>query len=125
MKYAAPLTTLIFGLMTSLSTTTLAQDATLPPKLGEETKGKPAVDETAQLPEEAKQQQPAKKETLLGKTKITESRRESGQLYLIEIESATGAKQYIEEFDSNGIIESTPSDIEETPNLPKWKISSW
>jgi hypothetical protein len=31
----------------------------------------------------------------------------------------------MEETGSDGKIESTNNDIEETPNLPKWKLGSW
>lgn len=125
MKLSAPLYLILFTVLLGFSNSALAQDATLPPTLGQETKGKPAVDETAELPKVEEQETAAKKATLLGRTKIIESRRENGQLYLIEIETASGSKQYIEEVDSDGKIESLPGDIEETPNLPKWKIGSW
>lgn len=117
-------------------TLVLAQQA--PPELGQETKGTPAVDETAPsqsegVTESAAANQSDETETqsrsgidgLLGKAQIVESKRESGQVYLIELEHSSGAKQYIEENDSDGKIESTSNDIEETPNLPKWKLGSW
>lgn len=64
-------------------------------------------------------------DAVLGNAEITESRRENGQRYRIELDHSGGAKQYIEENDSDGKIESTDNDIEETPNLPKWKLGSW
>ena len=109
-----------------------------PPELGEETKGAPAVVESStesatQNPDEQEASadgdgvdEPASGvDNLLGTAKITESKRENGQVYRIELEHSSGAKQYIEETDSDGKIESTSNDIEETPNLPKWKIGSW
>lgn len=137
---------LFFSLL--LTANALAQTAS-PPEFGQETKGTPAVTEkpivvektvtpketeaaadtdqpvevseqTAQ-PAEQKERQPS----FLGNATITESRRENGQLYLVEFEHSAGAKQYMEENDSDGKIESTSNDIEETPNLPKWKIGSW
>lgn len=114
----------------------LAQQA--PPELGQETKGTPAVDETASEVtspaassdkavdgEKKKNQKGAAIDNLLGTTTVKESKRESGQVYMIELDHSSGAKQYIEETDSDGKIESTSNDIEETPNLPKWKIGSW
>lgn len=125
---------LFFSLGVMLSLPLLAQQS--PPELGQETKGKPAVDETvssskveapaAQKPAAAAESESeARIDSILGKAKVTESKRENGQLYLIELEHSSGAKQYIEETDSDGKIESTSNDIEETPNLPKWKIGSW
>ena len=107
-----------------------AQEAIAPPAIGQETKGTPAVIESPVTPApQSEVAVPAKNKAavnrVFGTTKITESRRESGQLYLIELEHSSGAKQYIEETDSDGKIESTSNDIEETPNLPKWKIGSW
>jgi hypothetical protein len=99
-----------------------------PPSLGEETKGAPAIDETAPALGETSgknEAKPSTANTLLGTSNVTESRRENGQRYLIELEHSTGSKQYIEENDSDGKIESTSNDIEETPNLPKWKLGSW
>lgn len=112
-------------------------DPTLaPPAMGEETKGTPAMPEgqteEAAEPVEQPQQQTSEEEdqntsalSALGTATITESRRESGQIYRIELEHSLGSKQYIEELDSDGKIESTSNDIEETPNLPKWRIGSW
>ena len=109
-----------------------------PPELGQETKGTPAIDETApvideqvtaddesETEDESQSQTRSGIDGLLGKAEITESKRESGQVYLIELEHSSGTKQYIEETDSDGKIESTSNDIEETPNLPKWKLGSW
>lgn len=111
-----------------------------PPTLGQETKGVPAVDETSAQPSNTTEQtseatadsadsdEPEDQsgiDSLLGKAEITESKRESGQIYRIELKHSSGAKQYIEEDGSDGKIESTSNDIEETPNLPKWRIGSW
>ena len=123
-----------------LSAASLAQQGqtTAPPQLGQETKGIPAVAEDGQSDSASKQakttgkaQQTAAKgerkglDNLLGKAEITESRRESGQLYRVELKHSAGSTQFIEETDSDGKIESTNNDIEETPNLPKWKLGSW
>jgi hypothetical protein len=99
-----------------------------PPSIGEETKGIPAFDETTPISDEVEGDKESKASTvtsLFGTSHVTESRRENGQRYLIELEHSTGSKQYIEENDSDGKIESTSNDIEETPNLPKWKLGSW
>lgn len=129
---------LLFVLASMLfAATTSAQQA--PPQLGQETKGTPAVDENAAVDKaDPKVDMPKINDTekgeaaktsgidsLLGEAKVKESKRENGQVYLIELEHSSGTKQYIEETDSDGKIESTSNDIEETPNLPKWKIGSW
>lgn len=107
---------------------------TPPPILGQETKGTPALDEKAPLPkverttadkESESTNTQDKASSLFGTATITESRRENGQLYEIELDHSLGGKQYIQENDSDGKIESTSNDLEETPNLPKWKLGSW
>lgn len=106
-----------------------AQQTPPPPNMGEDTKGTPAYDEERPLPaDEATKTETTKTDrepSFFGTTKVTESRRENGQVYLIELEHSSGSKQYIEELDSDGNIESKNNDIEQTPNLPKWKIGSW
>jgi hypothetical protein len=133
---ARPTALVLAGFLMAFCGNVLAQQA--PPELGQETKGTPAVDETAidatssinnresaTKTGEKKAEKGAAIDNLLGTTTVKESRRESGQRYLIELDHSSGAKQYIEETDSDGKIESTSNDIEETPNLPKWKIGSW
>lgn len=105
-----------------------------PPTLGEDTKGTPAIEEssteiktipsnTAPLAEDTKTE--SKKTSVLGRSTVIESRRESGQVYSIELQHSNAPTQYIEETDSDGNIESQSNDLEETPNLPKWKLGSW
>lgn len=111
-----------------------------PPAFGEATKGKPAISETEPLPEASEQATTKAKATeptaddsdgssladnLLGEATIKESRRENGQVYLIELEHSSGSKQYIEEHDSDGELSSDGKDLEDTVNLPKWKLGSW
>lgn len=120
------------ALSSTLSIAAWAQTSP-PPSLGEETKGTPAYDENAPLDTITSDDQDKNEarnedsvaDSLFGTAQVTESRRENGQRYLIELEHSTGSKQYIEENDSDGKIESTSNDIEETPNLPKWKLGSW
>lgn len=132
-KLAAGLIATVLYLITA---TTQAQHS--PPSLGEETKGEPAMTErtpettpsiadtpTSSTLNQASSSKPTAIDSLLGKATITESRRENGQIYRIELNHSSGAKQYIEETDSDGKIHSTSNDIEETPNLPKWKLGSW
>ena len=131
------LSALVFGLLINIA---VAQHETIsPPAMGEDTKGTPAqiedqggnsqavkVEKAEEV--EASTEKNKKKGGIfsaLGTTKITESKRESGQVYRIQLEHSTGSKQYIEEHDSDGKIQSTSNDIEETPNLAKWKIGSW
>lgn len=123
----------VVGLLNIASHSTVSADdsAIAPPALGEETKGTPAIPEGSPYkPEISSETEQADEDEVVsnspfGRAKITESRRESGQVYLIELEHSFGSKQYIEETDSDGKIESTSNDIEETPNLPKWKLGSW
>lgn len=126
---------LIIGLL--LANSTHAQTAP-PPTLGETTKGTPAVPEIVEPAQEsvkpsspeAQADAESKKpqsfaNSLLGEATITESRRENGQVYLIELEHSSGSKQYIEENDSDGQLSSDGNDLDDTPNLPKWKLGSW
>lgn len=117
----------------SFGSASLAQTAP-PPNIGEDTKGEPAIIEqpadVATNP--SKDQSTAKNKAAnttnngpLGSATIKESRRENGQVYRIELKHSSGAKQIIEENDSDGSIESTSNDIDDTPNLPKWKLGSW
>ena len=107
-----------------------AQNTISPPSIGQKTKGEPAVEETSvanksTLDSRDRETEAKPNPSIFGNASITESRRESGQVYLIELEHSSGSKQYIEETGSDTKIESTSNDIEETPNLPKWKIGSW
>ena len=110
-----------------------AQAQTLsPPSLGQDTKGAPAIEQnaeptspTAEVEAATDVNEEEARNTPFGTTTIKESRRESGQVYLIELEHSSGIKQYIEENDSDGNIGSEATDIESTPNLPKWKLGSW
>lgn len=106
-----------------------------PPSIGEETKGEPAIaesqinvqsqntEETSKVSKE--EQAKVVKVSPLGSATIKESRRESGQVYRIELEHSGGAKQIIEENDSDGSLESTNNGIDDTPNLPKWTLGTW
>lgn len=119
-------------------TNVVAQTAP-PPAFGEDTKGKPAIPETdAQAADAETDTSSAAAKTgddgegeksfadnLLGEATITESRRESGQVYLIELEHSSGSKQYIEENDSDGKLSADGTDPEDEPILPKWKLGSW
>ena len=124
---------LILVFLTTLFLTTNARAQTPPPSIGEETKGTPAFEETAPLPKTENTATENTEETseqdegtpFLGTAKITELRRENGQVYEIELDHSLGGKQYIHESDSDGKIESKSDDIEEAPNLPKWKLGSW
>lgn len=130
---------IVAAIMFAASSAVFAQTAP-PPTLGQDTKGAPAVQEVtseaseagsdkapnAQAEAEAKTAKNEKsKGGALGTATVKESRRENGQIYLIELEHSLGAKQYIEETDSDGEIQSKANDIDETPNLPKWKLGSW
>jgi len=123
---------LLVSCVSAMCVCTLAQAQTQPPPtLGQDTKGVPAIEESASETSEVsaeKEVEESKKDIArnpFGTTKIKESRRENGQVYLIELEHSSGVKQYIEETDSDGNIESQATDIEDTPNLPKWKLGSW
>ena len=62
---------------------------------------------------------------LFGKATITERKRENGQVYAIEIQHSKGNKQYIEDNDSDGLTDGKTKDIDETPNIAKWRLGSW
>jgi len=107
-----------------------------PPNLGQDTKGQPAAKETLEQASNTSDTDPIKTPTKntvasvknpgpLGSATITESRRENGQVYLIEFEHSSGSKQYLEETDSDGNIQSRSKGLDETPNIPKWKLGSW
>ncbi|MFT6406683.1 MAG: hypothetical protein ACJAQ6_000093 [Arenicella sp.] len=104
-----------------------------PPKLGQETKGTPAIEERAnevnapgsETDSAKDEKMESKKTSIFGNATVIESRRESGQIYSIELQHSSAPTQYIEETDSDGNIEYQSNDLEETPNLPKWKIGSW
>lgn len=116
---------IILPFLLLVCTPVLAQSTAAPPALGQETKGEPALPEQTTDSDDPQEQAASGPLRALGKTRITESRRDSGQVYEIQLHHSMGSKQYIEEHDSDGKIESTNNDIEETPNLPKWKIGSW
>lgn len=116
----------------SLALSTAIAQTAPPPTFGESTKGEPAMPETKPDQSDSNAQSAstddeseALSNNLLGEATIKESRRESGQVYRIELEHSSGSKQYIEENDSDGQIESNGIDLEDTPNLPKWKLGSW
>lgn len=103
-----------------------------PPSLGEETKGAPAIEEKTSTSESVIDKTAASTEDVetqttsaFGASTIVESRRENGQVYSIELQHTNAPTQYIEETDSDGNIEFESTDLEETPNLPKWKLGSW
>jgi len=121
----------------SIVSTVYAQTAP-PPNLGEETKGTPAVAEEPSAgveqpstetqtvaTESTSESEETQSTSAFGRATVVESRRESGQVYSIELQHSNAPNQYIEETDSDGNIEFESNDIEETPNLPKWKLGSW
>lgn len=110
-----------------------------PPNLGEETKGTPAIEEsapetdttdntvnaeTSKVSSEAAEEK-NKNSNIFGTSTVVESRRENGQVYSIELQHSNAPTQYIEETNSDGNIEFESKDVENTPNLPKWKLGSW
>ncbi len=58
-------------------------------------------------------------------SKITEHRRENGQVYSIELEHSAGNKQYIEQNDADGLNDTKPNDNENEPPIAKWRLGSW
>jgi len=110
-----------------------------PPNFGEDTKGAPAIEESSsEANSDSTEVESAATDTTaeaitdetqttsaFGRATVVESRRESGQVYSIELQHSNAPNQYIEETDSDGNIEYKSNDVEETPNLPKWKLGSW
>ncbi len=118
-------------LITSLSLS--AQEAIAPPSIGQQTQGEQTnlsepTSNSIDADEEAIQNEDTTNSNftdLLGTTEIIELRGENGQVYAIELEHSNGSKQYIERDYSNGQIDSKPNNLEETPNLAKWRLGSW
>ena len=106
-----------------------------PPSIGQETKGKPAIPETEKISKrslensnkgiEEEEKPSALSDSLFGTAKIKESRRESGQIYRIELEHSSGSKQIIEENDSDGQLTKDDNGLDDTPTLSKWRLGSW
>lgn len=130
----------------SMLFSSLAFAQTPPPTLGQETKGLPADLEEAtnsqtplsetegeRLEQEASlqtesdnEQKPNNIDSLLGTATVTESKRQNGQRYRIELEHSLGGKQYLEENDSDGKLEpSGNEENEKNTNIPKWRLGSW
>jgi len=116
---------ILISLLLLIASTASAQDISSPPELGQETKGTPAIIETNTVSSDNGIAVEETENEGQKRTQFKELRSESGLIYQIELNHASGSKQYITETDSDGNIESTDNDIEETPNLPKWKIGSW
>ena len=129
------LTVVVSTIATANAQTQAETDALGPPSLGEQTKGKPAIEEVT--PQQAQAIDPTQTvdnekakptsafDATFGTTKVTEHKRESGQVYLIELENSLGSKQYLYENDSDGKIGSTVEDRESITEIPKWKLGSW
>ena len=62
---------------------------------------------------------------LFGKTKITERKHENGLVYSIELEHSSGAKQYIEDNDADGLNDTSTNNIDDNPSIAKWRLGSW
>ena len=116
---------LLASLLLLIASTANSQDISSPPELGQETKGTPAIIEANTVSSDNGAAVEEIENKSRKQTQFKEIRSETGLIYQIEINHASGSKQYITETDSDGNIESTNNDIEETPNLPKWKIGSW
>ena len=109
-----------------------------PPGLGEETKGTPAIldnqksttpvnqdrSSSANKPGDSKEQK-SFADNLLGTAKVTELRRENGQLYRIELEHSSGSKQVLEDNDSDGNFGDDDNSLGNAPKVAKWRIGSW
>ena len=130
---------LVLVTLLTLSSALLAQTAP-PPAFGEETKGEPAPAELEQTATETEELEGVSSNdadssqvdagssgisNLLGDATITESRRENGQVYEVELDHSAGAKQYIQDSDSDGKLQPTGNDLEEEPNIPKWRLGRW
>ena len=137
MKLLTVISLAISAILFSVANDSVAQTAP-PPTLGEETKGQPAINERQQLEPKSQTQSTnttsnsSPKDTnlgiadsLLGTAKITESRRESGQVYRIELEHSSGSTQVLEENDSDGRLSSDNKGLEDAPKITKWRLGSW
>jgi len=119
-----------------ISTNAYSQsDALAPPSIGEQTKGKPAIAETiepsadnsdsSQSNSSNTENQSALNAVINSTTTVTEHKRDSGQVYLIEFENSLGGKQYLDEGISDGKVGSSTEDKENINPIPKWKLGSW
>jgi len=99
---------------------------TAPPTIGQQTKGTPAVPESIETPSKSSENSSQASDTEQANTfSSKEYKRENGQVYRLELKHPNAPHQYIDRTGSEGNIESTDNDIEDTPNLPKWKLGSW
>jgi len=124
--FAQHLASALFIVTAVLSGNSFAQTAP-PPNFGDETKGEPAIEETTQASstDTASPEADATAEQVEGgisRATVVESRRESGQVYSIELQHSKAPNQYIEETDSDGNIEFQSNDQDEVPNLPKCAV---
>ena len=142
LSIGARLRTSVAALLVAASPATLAQsddfDVSAPPKVtATKAYELPATSETSNVSPQTTNSGDAKAsssevaqptsgaDSLFGKAKITELKRENGQTYSIEIQHSQGAKQYIEDSDADGLTDGKTKDIDETPNIAKWRIGSW
>ena len=128
-KLVSPLAQLALVSSLLIANSSFAQTAP-PPNLGDETKGEPAIEESVATDANSESQadtesSEAENKSGISRATVVESRRENGQVYSIELQHSNAPNQYIEETDSDGNIEFKSNDLEETPNLPKWKLGSW
>lgn len=124
--------TIISILLVMLPVSLFAQDVIAPPSLGQKTQGEPAnVSLSTESTQNSDEPTPTTNEpdndstSLLGTTQISELRRENGQVYRIKLEHSSGSKQYLDADPADGKINTKSRDIEETPNLAKWRLGSW
>jgi hypothetical protein len=125
-----PLAAVLLAITASLlcNSAIFAQEALEPPTIGQETKGTPAVVEdpaTSVADDKTIRETDTTNPGLFDDATIVERRRENGQIYSIELEHPLGAKQYIDDEDADGDLETTDNDNEAAPNLAKWRIGSW
>ena len=118
---------LVMTLALSMFFTTMlqAQDAPAPPPVGEATAGTPAP-----LPEEIQVEGKADPDDPRGLNEVTVASgtetqyRRRGYIYELKMEPRGGATQYMND-DGNGQLQTRENGLEDTTNLPKWRIGRW
>jgi hypothetical protein len=123
MKYPV-VTALILSLFYTLCLPA-QEEAPAPPAVGEATAGTPAILPTdAAVDGEADPDDPRglNEVTVAGGTETQYRRR--GYIYELKMSPRGGATQYLKD-DGDGQLQTRENGLEDTTNLPKWRIGKW
>lgn len=103
-----------------------AQDAPPPPEVGEATAGEPAILPEEEIPvvEEVDPDDPRAINEVVAASGTETQYRRRGYIYELKMEPRGGATQYMSD-DGSGQLQSRENGLEDTTNLPKWRIGRW